>query len=59
MPRQPSARSRLQSERAYSSCARRPDERACGSIEMCEQYLAGRYMDLVTKQYDPKDYEEP
>jgi len=27
--------------------------------EMCEQYLAGRYGDLVRKQYDATQYEEP
>lgn len=28
-------------------------------IEMCEHYLAGRYEQLVNKQYDPAAYEEP
>ena len=28
-------------------------------IEMCQQYLTGRYTDLVQKQYDAAHYEEP
>jgi hypothetical protein len=28
-------------------------------IEMCDQYLAGRYSEIVTKQYDAAAYEEP